>query len=102
MTGGPFDELRRSRKATHHLWAALPAPPRSRQPPEGDADLYAITHDPKLKAIAQAEGWLVPPAEVTRVRLRPWQEAVFWGLRIYIVLMLVLMAVGFAHVAGGK
>jgi predicted cobalt transporter CbtA len=37
---------------------------------------------------------------VTRVSLRPWQQAVFWGLRVYIVVMLGVMAVGFAKVAG--
>jgi hypothetical protein len=55
-----------------------------------------------LNAIAQSEGWSTPPAEVTRIALRPWQKAVFWGLRIYVVVMLVVMAFGFAHVAGGQ
>lgn len=55
-----------------------------------------------LKTIAVREGWHVPPPEVTRVVLRPWQQAVFWGLRIYIVAMLAVMAVGFAQVAVGK
>jgi len=57
--------------------------------------------DAELSLLAQDEGWLVPPAEVTRVALRPWQQAVFWGLRVYIVVMLVVMAVGFAKVAAG-
>lgn len=55
-----------------------------------------------LHAIAQSEGWHIPPAEVSRTVLRPWQQAVFWGLRIYIVAMLAVMAVGFAHVAIGQ
>ena len=55
-----------------------------------------------LDAIALREGWHVPPPEVTRVVPRPWQQAVFWGLRIYIVAMLAVMAVGFAQVAVGK
>jgi hypothetical protein len=67
--------------------------PRHRREPNDDAELTAIAHD---------EGWLVPPAEVTRVALRPWQQAVFWGLRVYIAAMLVVMAIGFAHVAAGK
>jgi hypothetical protein len=58
--------------------------------------------DAELNAIAHDEGWLVPPAEVTRVALRPWQQAVFWGLRVYIVVMLVVMAIGFARVAAGS
>jgi len=64
-----------------------------RRLPDDDAELNALAHD---------EGWLVPPAEVTRVALRPWQQAVFWGLRVYIVVMLVVMAVGFAKVAVGS
>jgi hypothetical protein len=44
----------------------------------------------------------VPPAEVTSVALRPWQQVVFWGLRVYIVVMLVVMAIGFARVAAGN
>jgi len=55
-----------------------------------------------IDAIAVREGWDVPPPEVTRIVLRPWQQAVFWGLRIYIVAMLAVMAVGFAQVAGGN
>ena len=58
--------------------------------------------DADLQALARREGWHVPPPEVTRVRLRPWQQAVFWGLRLYIVVMLGVMAVGFARVAAGS
>ncbi len=74
--------------------AASPVPPRHRRRfDDDDAELNALAHD---------EGWVVPPAEVTRVALRPWQQAVFWGLRVYIVVMLVVMAVGFAKVAAGE
>ena len=59
-----------------------------------------LNFDADLSAIVRDEGWHVPPPEVTRVVLRPWQQAVFWGLRIYIVVMLGVMAVGFAQVAG--
>ena len=52
-----------------------------------------------LSRIASSEGWSTPPAPVTRVALRSWQQAVFWGLRIYVVVMLVVMAFGFVHVA---
>lgn len=55
-----------------------------------------------LQAIAHREGWHVPPPEVTRTVLRPWQQVVFWGLRVYIVVMLAVMAVGFARVAAGS
>jgi hypothetical protein len=35
----------------------------------------------------------------TAIRLRPWQQAPFWSLRLYIVVMLAVVAVGFARVA---
>ena len=54
-----------------------------------------------IAAIARTEGWLVPPAPIGRIALRPWQQAVFWGLRIYIGIMLVIMGLGFFHAAGG-
>lgn len=58
-------------------------------------------YETDLDAVARSEDWHVPPPEVSRVILRPWQQAVFWGLRIYVVVMLAVMAVGFARVAGG-
>ena len=54
-----------------------------------------------IAAIAHAEGWLVPLASVNRASLRPWQQAVFWALRIYIGVMLVIMGWGFFHAVGG-
>ncbi len=54
-----------------------------------------------IHAIAFHEGWHEPPREVTRVVLRPWQKAVFWGLRVYIVVMLAVLVVGFVNVTGG-
>ena len=92
MTRESFDEPRRSRQAVDRR-AASPVHPR-RQP--------RLDDEAEFNAIAHSEGWLVPPAEVTRVALRPWQQAVFWGLRVYIVVMLVVMAIGFAQVAAGK
>lgn len=56
---------------------------------------------PAIAAIAQSEGWLEPPRLIERVTLRPWQRAVFWGLRVYIAIMLVVMGWGIIHVAGG-
>ena len=87
-----FEEVRRSRRVFDRATTG-PVRPRHRGEPHDDAELTSIAHD---------EGWLVPPAEVTRVALRPWQQAVFWGLRVYIAAMLVVMAIGFAHVAAGK
>ncbi len=59
-------------------------------------------HEADFKSVALSEGWHELPREVTRIRLRPWQQAVFWGLRIYIVVMLVVMVIGFARVAAGS
>jgi hypothetical protein len=70
-----------------------PVPPRRDPPSDDDTDLNSIAH---------SEGWLTPPREVTRITLRPWQQAVFWGLRAYIVVMLGVMVVGFAKVAAGQ
>jgi predicted cobalt transporter CbtA len=44
---------------------------------------------------------MTPPAQVTRTALRHWQQAVFWGLHVYTVVMLIVMAFGFAQVTGG-
>lgn len=87
-----FDEIRHSLKEFDQRTVAS-GRRRHRWQPDDDAALTAIAHD---------EGWLVPPAEVTRVALRPWQQAVFWGLRAYILVMLVVMAIGFARVAVGN
>jgi hypothetical protein len=62
-----------------------------REAPEISVDIVAIAH---------AEGWLKPLVPIERVRLRPWQQAVFWALRLYIGFMLMIMAWGFFHVAG--
>ena len=59
-----------------------------------------LDDEDELKALASHEGWLVPPHEVSRAALRPWQQAVLWGLRVCIVLTLA-MAIGFARVAAG-
>lgn len=66
-------------------------------------DLDRNTHDSgtDITAIAYTEGWLTPLTPIQRVRLRPWQQAVFWGLRLYIGVMLIIMGWGFFHAAGG-
>jgi hypothetical protein len=71
----------------------LTSPPSDRPPQDHEADLTSI---------GQSEGWYEPPREVTRVVLHPWQQAVFWGLRLYIVVMLAVMVVGFVKVATGS
>ena len=72
------------------------------RPPAPSLQGHALRDDTAaLHAIAHSEGWLTPPPEVTRVILPPWQQAVFWGLRVYIVVMLVVMGFGFVRGAGG-
>jgi hypothetical protein len=88
---GVFDEDRR-------LGEAFDREPETRPRPL----VGPLANDDELQAIARSEGWHEPPREVTQVALRPWQQAVFWGLRVYIVVMLAVMVVGFAHVASGQ
>ncbi|WP_298289206.1 hypothetical protein [Thiomonas sp.] len=57
----------------------------------------------RLAQIAQQEGWLQPLPEVHRAtHLKPWQHALFWGLRLYIVVLTVIVAWAFTsgRVAG--
>jgi len=77
----------------------IPAPAGTRN---NHRDLVSHTPDDDMAiaAIARDEGWLTPLTPIERIRLRPWQQAVFWGLRLYIVVMLVIMGWGFFHVAG--
>ena len=58
---------------------------------------YDKDHKDILAALAQDESWLEPPLEITRLILQPWQQAVFWGLRLYILVMLAVMGWGFYH-----
>jgi hypothetical protein len=90
MTRESFEDLRCFREPDGHEGSS--GHRRARKLADEAAELDTIVH---------SEGWLTPPAEVRRVALRPWQQVVFWGLRVYIVVMLVIMAIGFAHVAGG-
>jgi hypothetical protein len=93
MTGRDkiFIEARHPQDAGRRHTPQSVQPRRARRPLDREADMHALALD---------EGWLAPPAEVTRISLRPWQQAVFWGLRVYIVVMLIVMSVGFAHIAG--
>lgn len=62
-------------------------------------DLDTQAQDP-LATLADEEGWLAPRQEIHRVKLRPWQQVLFWCLRVYIVIMLVVMGWGFYHALG--
>ncbi|MHB1626759.1 MAG: hypothetical protein ACYCVB_00080 [Bacilli bacterium] len=37
------------------------------------------------------------PVELTKAQVNGWVRVAFWGLRVYIVVMIALVAVGFAH-----
>lgn len=65
---------------------------RSEQDKARDKASDATNH---LAALADEEGWLAPPPEISRIKFSRWQQAVFWGLRVYIVIMLVIMGWGF-------
>lgn len=82
-------EYRRLRKASTRIPAQIHA---TYNKPRYDED--------ELNDLAVSEGWLTPPAEVTRAALKPWQQTIFWTLRVYILVMLIVMAVGFARSTG--
>ncbi|AOU96962.1 hypothetical protein BI364_02115 [Acidihalobacter yilgarnensis] len=37
------------------------------------------------------------PCEITRAPIKGWIQFAFWGLRIYIVVMLLMVAIGFVR-----
>ncbi len=91
----PASETRRSKGVSR-----IPVP-RAARASQRDLDRTAHDSSADIAAIACAEGWLTPLMPIERVALRPWQQAVFWGLRLYIGVMLIVMGWGFLHVAGG-
>ncbi len=74
--------------------------PRAAKASQRDLDRAARDSSADIAAIARTEGWLTPLMPIERVALRPWQQAAFWGLRLYIGVMLIIMGWGFLHVAG--
>ncbi len=46
--------------------------------------------------VSRSEDYM-QPVELTRAKLKGWVRIVFWGLRLYIVAMIVLVAIGFAR-----
>jgi hypothetical protein len=62
--------------------------------------LRDFDHDDVHRLIAD-EGWDQPMREVTRVRLSPRQQVVFWGLRAYVLVMTAVVVWAFAHGAPG-
>ena len=45
----------------------------------------------QLQALLADEQWDAPLPPVQRQQLKPWQQWVFWGLRIYVVVMCVIV-----------
>ena len=89
------NETRRSKSVSR-----IPVP-RAARASQRDLDCTAHDSSADIAAVAHTEGWLMPLMSIERVALRPWQQAVFWGLRLYIGVMLIIMGWGFFHVAGG-
>ncbi len=54
-----------------------------------------------IRKLIEDEGWHEPLAEVHRVRLTSRQQAIFWGLRIYVVVMTAIVVWAFLHGAAG-
>ncbi|MGC8507361.1 hypothetical protein [Acidithiobacillus sp.] len=54
-----------------------------------------------IRRLIEREGWEKPLAPVQRVQLTTRQQAVFWGLRVYVVVMTAVVVWAFAHGAAG-
>ena len=48
-----------------------------------------------IKLVARPDN--LTPVEMTKAHLKGWVRVVFWGLRIYILAMIVLVFIGFAR-----
>ena len=55
----------------------------------------------EIRRLLEQERWDVPLGEVKRTRLTPAQQAVFWGLRVYVLVMTVVVVWAFLHGAAG-
>lgn len=51
----------------------------------------------EVRRLIEQEGWSEPLPEVKRVRLSAGQQAVFWGLRVYVVIMTAVVIWAFLH-----
>ena len=58
--------------------------------------LHEFDHDAVHRLIT-AEGWDQTLPEVKRIRLSTSQQVVFWGLRIYVVVMTGVVGWAFLH-----
>ncbi|MCI0182149.1 MAG: hypothetical protein OWR52_12870 [Acidibacillus sp.] len=50
-----------------------------------------------LYLVASRSDDYMQPVELKRAKVSGWVKFVFWGLRVYIVAMVVLVAIGFAR-----
>ncbi len=58
--------------------------------------LDEFDHD-AVRRLIVAEGWGQPLPEVRRMRLSARQQGVFWGLRIYVMVMTAVVGWAFLH-----
>ena len=54
-----------------------------------------------IRRLIENEGWEKPLADVRRVQFTRTQQGVFWGLRIYVVVMTAVVVWAFLHGAAG-
>jgi hypothetical protein len=54
-----------------------------------------------IRRLIVQERWDEPLAEVRRTRLTRAQQAVFWGLRVYVLIMTAVVVWGFLRGAAG-
>ena len=54
-----------------------------------------------IRRVIEQERWDEPLREVSRTRLTPLQQMVFWGLRAYVVVMAAVVVWAFLHGAAG-
>ena len=54
-----------------------------------------------IRRLIENEGWEQPLPEVRRVQLTTRQQVVFWGLRLYVVVMTTVVVWAFLHGATG-
>ncbi len=50
-----------------------------------------------INRLLKEEGWDHPLPEVRRVRLSGGQQALFWGLRLYVLVMVIVVVWAFVH-----
>ena len=58
-------------------------------------------HAQEIRRLIEQERWDEPLAQVKRIRLSPDQQAVFWGLRVYVLVMTAVVVWAFLHGAAG-